>query len=117
MSKPKRPSAQLRTRLGPPVPEQRRVREALGRYVGYGPESVVAGAGSDELIDLLVRLFVPPGEAILNFPPTFGFYPFLAGVLGARALDVPRRDDYSLDVDAAVAAAPRARGGFAVSPT
>ena len=99
-----------------PDPEQRRVRAAFARYVGYDIDWIVAGAGSDELIDLLVRLFAGPGEAILNFPPTFSFYPFLAGVLGARALDVPRRDDYSLDIEAAVTAAPRARIVFAVSP-
>ncbi len=99
-----------------PDPEQRRVRDALARYIGYGLEWVVAGAGSDELIDLLVRLFVPPGEVILNFPPTFSFYPFLAAVQDARVIDVPRRADYSLDVGAAVAAAPQARLIFAVSP-
>lgn len=99
-----------------PDPEQRRVREALARYVAYDPSWVVAGAGSDELIDLMVRLFVPPGEAIVNFPPTFGMYPFLADVQGARVLNVTRNADFSLDIDAAVAAAKGARLVFAVSP-
>jgi histidinol-phosphate aminotransferase len=77
---------------------------------------VVAGAGSDELIELCVRLFMPPGEAILNFPPTFGMYHFLADVLGGRTLDVSRRADFSIDVDAALQAAKMARLIFAVSP-
>ena len=99
-----------------PDPEQRRVRETLGDYVGYGHEWLIAGSGSDELIDLLVRLFVAPGEAILNFPPTFGMYPFLADVLGARVLNVERRAGFSLDLPAAVAVASEARLIFAVSP-
>ncbi len=88
-----------------PDPEQRKVRAALGRYVGYDPEWLVAGAGSDELIDLLVRLFVPAGESILNFPPSFSFYPFLASVQGAGVVNLERRDDYEIDMPAALEAA------------
>ncbi|HLF77215.1 MAG TPA: histidinol-phosphate transaminase [Dehalococcoidia bacterium] len=99
-----------------PDPEQRRVRQALAEYVGYTPQWLIAGAGSDELVDLCVRLFVPPGEAIVNFPPTFGMYPFLADVQGAHVIDVVRRADYSLDLDASIRAAHQARLVFAVSP-
>jgi histidinol-phosphate aminotransferase len=99
-----------------PDPEQRRVRSALGAYVGYDPSWLIAGSGSDELIDLLVRLFVAPGEAIVNFPPTFGMYPFLADVLGARVINVQRRDDFSLDLPSATEAASHAQLIFAVSP-
>src|SRR5688572_33405758 len=38
-----------------PDPEQGRLRQAIGDYVGYGAEWIVAGAGSDELIELCVR--------------------------------------------------------------
>src|SRR5262249_51930097 len=99
-----------------PDPEQKQLREALGVYTGYEPEWIVGGAGSDELLDLCCRLFVPPGEAILNFPPTFGMYPFLADTLGQRTVNVQRRDDYALDIDAAVEAAHDCRIVFAVSP-
>jgi histidinol-phosphate aminotransferase len=99
-----------------PDPEQRRLRLAIANYVGYGPEWVVAGQGSDELIELVLRLFLAPGESILNFPPTFGMYSFLANVMGGQALDVRRRPDYSLDLEAALAAAPRTKLVFAVSP-
>ena len=99
-----------------PDPEQRRVREALSRYTGFGPEWLICGAGSDELIDLLVRLFVAPGEAIVNFPPTFSFYPFLAAIQDARVLNVQRRDDYSIDLEAALAAAQASQLIVATSP-
>ncbi len=99
-----------------PDPEQRRLREVLGRWVGYGPEWIVGGAGSDELIEICCRLFVAPGEAILNFPPTFGMYTFLADTLGQKAVNVTRRVDHSLDIDGAVDAAKRCKLIFAVSP-
>src|SRR5262249_46782515 len=44
-----------------PDPDQRAVREALARYVGAPPENIVAGAGSDELIDLVARALLSPG--------------------------------------------------------
>ena len=49
------------------------------------------GVGADEMIDLVMRLFVEPGDAVLNCPPTFGIYPFDAAVNGARVLSLPRR--------------------------
>lgn len=99
-----------------PDPEQTALRKAFGGHVGYNPAWIMAGAGSDELIELLVRMFVPAGEAILNFPPTFGMYPFLADVLGGRTVNVTRRDDYSLDIDAALKQAVKCKLIFAVSP-
>jgi histidinol-phosphate aminotransferase len=99
-----------------PDPGQERLRDALGAYVGFGREYIVAGAGSDELIELVCRLFVAPGEAILNFPPTFGMYTFLADTLGQQAINVTRRTDHSIDLDTALEAAQRAKLIFAVSP-
>jgi histidinol-phosphate aminotransferase len=56
------------------------------------------GTGSDELLDIVVRLFVQPRDAVVNCPPTFGMYPFLASVAGARILSIPRREDLGVDV-------------------
>jgi histidinol-phosphate aminotransferase len=99
-----------------PDPEQRKLREGLGRYVGFEPEWVMGGAGSDELIDLLIRMFVPTGAAILNFPPTFSFYPFLAGIANARSIDVLRKPDYTLDLPKALEAAEDANLIIGTSP-
>src|SRR4030042_3875515 len=45
-----------------PDPEQRELRKALAEYTGISPEYILAGSGSDELIDLVLRLFVEPGD-------------------------------------------------------
>lgn len=84
-----------------PDPQQRRIRQALAHYTGADPDCIVAGAGSDELIDLLFRLFISPGDRILDFDPTFGMYGFCARVAGAEVVMVPRDEAFEIDVEAA----------------
>ncbi len=97
-------------------PKQRELRRAIGEYVGVGPEHVVAGAGSDELIDLLVRATLGPGDAVIDCPPTFGMYGFSTRVAGGRIIEAPRCDDFSLDMDAVEAAAAEVKAIFVASP-
>jgi histidinol-phosphate aminotransferase len=68
-------------------------------------ERIVCGAGADELIDLLLRVFIAPGDAVIDCPPTFGMYAFDTGVCGGRVLTVPRHADFSLDLAGIEAAA------------
>ncbi|MGA2158742.1 MAG: histidinol-phosphate transaminase [Dehalococcoidia bacterium] len=83
-----------------PDPDQREVRKALAKYTGMKAESIVAGAGSDDLIDIILRLFIRPGDRVINCPPTFGMYPFCTEIVGGRVTKVPRRKDFSLDIPA-----------------
>jgi histidinol-phosphate aminotransferase len=92
-----------------PDPESCALRAALSDFTGLPAASLLAGAGADELIDLIMRLFLQSGDAILNCPPTFGMYPFDAAINAARTLSVPRRADFSLDLDAVEEAACRRR--------
>jgi histidinol-phosphate aminotransferase len=87
-----------------PDPESRDLRSGLARYTGLPMDNLLAGAGADELIDLIMRLFIVPEDAIVNCPPTFGMYAFDAQINGARLVNVWRRDDFSLDVDSIVRA-------------
>jgi histidinol-phosphate aminotransferase len=81
-----------------PDPEQRELRKALEEYTGLGRRHIVCGMGSDELIDLILRLFLKPGDEVINCPPTFGMYPFSTDVCGGRVVDVPRTEDFALDM-------------------
>jgi histidinol-phosphate aminotransferase len=80
-----------------PDPEHRSLRAALSAYTGQPVERIVCGAGADELIDLLLRLLLRPGDAVIDCPPTFGMYAFDTEVCGGRLVNVPRCDDFSLD--------------------
>ncbi len=83
-----------------PDPESGRLRELLAAYTGVSAEQILCGAGADELIELILQLFIEPGDAIINTPPTFAMYSFNAPIYHARVVDVYRRPDFSLDVEA-----------------
>ena len=78
--------------------DYRALAEALARYAGVSAEKVVLGNGGDEIIDLAVRLFVAPGEAVIVCPPAFDMYAVSAEAHRAQALSIPRGDDFALDV-------------------
>jgi histidinol-phosphate aminotransferase len=83
-----------------PDPESRALRASLERFTGVPAEYLLAGAGADELIDLLMRLLLEPNDSILSCPPTFGMYAFDGELNAARVIEIPRRPDFSLDLDA-----------------
>lgn len=83
-----------------PDPESRQLRAALSAYHKLPVENILVGAGADELIDLTMRLMLDPGDAILNCPPTFGMYAFDGDLNGAQTISIPRKADFSLDIQA-----------------
>lgn len=101
-----------------PDPMQNLLRDALADYLGLPREMLLAGAGSDELIDLIMRLVLRPGDPIINCPPTFGMYAFDAGLHGASVVSVSRDGNFRLDVAdiESYAAASKAHLLFLASP-
>lgn len=82
-----------------PDPEQRKLRAKLAEYTGQPVERIMAGAGGDEIIDLLLRLFTEPGQKLIDCEPTFGMYAFSARIADAQVVMVPRKDDWSIDLE------------------
>lgn len=102
-----------------PDPQSSALRQALAGYTGVPAEYLLAGAGADELIDLVLRAVLLPGDAVINCPPTFGMYPFSTAVNMGQLVNVPRRTDFTLDLPAirdATNATPQARVLFLCSP-
>lgn len=101
-----------------PDPESGRLRELLADYTGIAAERILCGAGADELIELILQLFIEPGDAVINTPPTFAMYGFDTPLYHGRVIDVYRRPDFSLDVAAIAAAVQehRAKLVFLCSP-
>jgi len=81
-----------------PDPESRALRNCLEEFTGVAAEYLLAGSGADELIDLLMRVLLEPGDCILSCPPTFGMYSFDAELNAARCIEVPRHPDISPDM-------------------
>jgi histidinol-phosphate aminotransferase len=73
--------------------------EALSSYCDVPPARIIAGNGGDEIIDVLFRLIVDPGDEVITAPPTFGFYPVAAKLNRARLVNVPRDARFRVDVD------------------
>lgn len=79
---------------------QTEVRRLLSAYTGTSPEHIVAGSGSDQLIDLLIRLFCSPGDEIIDLVPTFAMFCFYANLASVRVVEAPRDDNFYIDVSA-----------------
>ncbi len=118
------PSPQVAEALGAfrdynhyPDPAQRKLRAALSDYLGVPAANIVAGNGSDEIIDLLMRMFLAPGDEIIIPVPTFGMYSFSADVAGATAVSVPRDANFDIDIEAIrLAITPRTKAIFFPTP-
>jgi len=88
-----------------PDPQPAALVDALARLYGVRASQVLVGRGSDEVIDLLVRAFCRAGQdAIAIQPPTFGMYAVSARIQDAEVVTVPLAADFTLDVDALLAA-------------
>ena len=83
-----------------PDPEQRQLRNALAEYLGVEPEYIVAGNGSDEIIDLILRMFLGLGDATVDHTPTFGMYSVCTRICGGDVEVVPRGESFEIDLEA-----------------
>lgn len=84
-------------RYPPPQPEP--LRQRLAQLYGVDEDQLLVTRGSDEGIDLLLRVFCRAGrDAIIECPPCFGMYRVAAQIQGADIIPVPR-DDESLRID------------------
>lgn len=107
-----------------------RLRQAIGQYIEVDPERIMVGNGSDELIDLILRVFRPghktdPDEQdrgmgqVINCPPTFDMYQFYATTNDMEVLDFPRDADFRANIEgieALCSVDPRPRIIFLASP-
>jgi histidinol-phosphate aminotransferase len=92
------------------------LRHALGAHHDLDPERIVCGAGSDELIGLLLRAYAGPDTEVLYSQHGFLMYPIGAQAVGATPVAVPERD-LTADVDAILArVTPRTRIVFIANP-
>ena len=77
------------------------LREALARAHHVSPERIVVGNGSDEIIDMLIRMLAVPGKhSVVCFEPCFSLYPIQARICGVETRRCPLSPDYSFDLDA-----------------
>ncbi len=83
-----------------PDPFHQELRRKLSEYTGIPAEHIALGNGSDELIMFLLFLFLNPGDAVVNCPPSFIVYDTFTRICGGRVIEVPRNSNYEVDVEA-----------------
>ena len=108
-----------------PDPISRRLAQRIAEYVGVPAEHILVGNGSDELIDLILRLFRPgprAGESreVIDCQPTFGMYAFYGATNDMRTCwKSPAVPTIAVDIDGIEALCnrdPRPRVLFVASP-
>jgi histidinol-phosphate aminotransferase len=101
-----------------PDPRQSRLRARIAELNGVSPATVFAGSGSDEIIDLLIRIFCEPGrDAVIVAEPTYGIYRVAAAINGVEVVAVPLTAGFGLDPEAMLdRLSPRTKLIFCCSP-
>lgn len=77
---------------------QTELRKSLEKYTGVKAKHIVAAGGSNQLIDLVVRLFVGPGSEVIDCVPTFSIYGFSTRLCGGTLVEVPRGKDFAVSI-------------------
>ncbi|HEY3788441.1 MAG TPA: histidinol-phosphate transaminase [Urbifossiella sp.] len=71
-------------------------RHTAGRVLGIDPDSILIGNGSDDLLTILTRAFVPEGGLIASPTPSYILYKSLSDIQGARFEKIPFTEDWQL---------------------
>jgi histidinol-phosphate aminotransferase len=83
-----------------PDPLANDLRDKIAEANGLDRDQVLLGNGGDELLFDFALAWGGPGRKFLNVPPTFSVYAYNALLTNTEVVEVPRRSDYSVDVDA-----------------
>jgi len=83
-----------------PDPHQKDLKALIGAFRGVQPGNIFVGVGSDESIDLLIRVFCVPGrDSILVSPPTYGMYKVAAATNDVGVVAVPLTPAFDIEAD------------------
>ena len=81
-----------------PDPYQWRLKEKIGAWLKIDPQWMFLGNGSDEAIDLLLRVFGQPGrDAVMIMPPTYGMYTVSAQINDLQIVEAPLTPEFKID--------------------
>lgn len=83
-----------------PDPYQKELKNEISKIKNTSSDSLFLGNGSDEVIDLLFRVFTNPGkDQALTFTPTYGMYEVAANINDAELLQIPLDENFQVSID------------------
>jgi histidinol-phosphate aminotransferase len=80
-----------------PDPVSTQLRKAAGIVFGVSPERILAGNGSDDILNIAIRTFINPGETVAFLDLTYSLYETIAKVHGASIIEIPTNEAFELD--------------------
>ena len=79
---------------------QSELKEKLSAYKNIATKNIFIGNGSDEIMDLIIRVFCNPGiDKALTFTPTFGMYQVVADINNIELIKLPLNDDFQIKTE------------------
>jgi histidinol-phosphate aminotransferase len=78
------------------------LRGALAELYGLETDNIIAGNGSDEMLDVIYKTFMDLGENSVVPVPSYTLYDYFVKLNGGKAIEVDLTEDFQLDVDAIV---------------
>ncbi len=97
-----------------PDPLSSELRRRIAQRHAVEPDMVIVGNGSDDVLNLLVRVVCDPGDRVVAATPSYSLYPVLAAIQGAELVELPLGDQFALP--ARQMAAARGKLTFVASP-
>ncbi|MBE6506514.1 MAG: histidinol-phosphate transaminase [Methanocorpusculum parvum] len=98
-----------------PDPSSALLREAIRRHI-YDAPVVVSGSGMDGVIETVIRVVVAPGDKVAVASPTFSVYGLAAKAASAEIVNIPAKEDFTIDTDAFIEGAKDAKLSFLCTP-
>lgn len=92
------------------------LKEKLSRHLGVEPDMLIIGNGSNEIIELVIKTYLKPGDEAVMAGPSFAVYPIAVSASACKAVTAPLKD-FRHDLEAmASAVGPRTRLVFIANP-
>ena len=74
------------------------LKKVVSNIKNINVNQIVFGNGTDEILDLIVRVFCNPNkDKIITLPPTYGMYDVIAKTNGVENIEIPLKSDFSID--------------------
>jgi histidinol-phosphate aminotransferase len=81
-----------------PQEEEMKLKAKIGEYLKVPEKCVTIGNSSDEVMDRVIRIFLEKGNRAVTFTPTFSIFKYCVKYGGADLVEVPLKDDFTIDV-------------------
>lgn len=90
-----------------PDPTADELRGLISAYTGYDMDNILCGNGSDEIIKMILEVFINEGDKVVVHTPTFSEYMLMTTVAGGEVIEVPSDANFNIDIDAVIEATNR----------